>query len=238
MRRRLCALLACAAALAPAWAGAVPRIAILPLVVHSAAPDPTYLSDGLADMLAARLEQIGGMRVTRDEDSKMATTRLDQAVDRGGSLSVDYVVFGSFTQFGDGASLDLQCAPVKSQDAAAARTLFVQSGAIGEIIPKLDDVADKIAYYVLGEAQAKAAVGERARNAAPLRDLLDRIDALERTVYGKTTAPATKEAQAPAPAPAQTGQDESVPVPPPNQPSAPSPSVPAPAGRGPKPAGH
>ena len=212
MRRRLCALVACAAALAPAWAGAVPRIAILPLVVHSAAPDPTYLSDGLADMLAARLEQIGGMRVPRDDDASAATTRLDQAVERGGSLTVDYVVFGSFTQFGDGASLDLQCAPVKSQDAAAARTLFVQSGAIGEIIPKLDDLADKIAYYVLGEAQAKAAVGERARNAAPLRDLLDRIDALERTVYGKTTAPATKEAQAPAPAPA--------------------------AGRGPKPAGH
>jgi len=228
MRRRLCALVACAAALAPAWAGGVPRIAILPLVVHSAAPDPTYLSDGLADMLAARLEQIGGMRVMRDEESKAATTRLDQAVERGGSLSVDYVVFGSFTQFGDGASLDLQCAPVKSQDAAAARTLFVQSGAIGEIIPKLDDVADKIAYYVLGETQAKAAIDERARNAAPLRDLLDRVDALERTVYGKTTAPVANATKAPA----QKGQDESVPVPPPNQPPAPSPSVPAPGGRG------
>ena len=233
MRRRLCALVACAAALAPAWAGAAPRIAILPLVVHSAAPDPSYLSDGLADMLAARLEQIGGMRVMRDEDAKGATTRLDQAVDRGGSLSVDYVVFGSFTQFGDGASLDLQCAPVKSQDAAAARTLFVQSGAIGEIIPKLDDVADKIAYYVLGETQAKAAVGERARNAAPLRDLLDRIDALERTVYGKAAAPVAKEAQTPA----EKGQDEAVPVPPPNQPPAPSPSAPT-GGRGPKAAGH
>ncbi|HXK25442.1 MAG TPA: hypothetical protein VMS55_22425 [Myxococcota bacterium] len=235
MRRRLCALVACAAALAPAWAGAVPRIAILPLVVHSAASDPAYLSDGLADMLAARLEQIGGMRVMRDEDAKAATTRLEQAVERGGSLSVDYVVFGSFTQFGDGASLDLQCAPVKSQDAAAARTLFVQSGAIGEIIPKLDDVADKIAYYVLGETQAKAAVGERARNAAPLRDLLDRVDALERTVYGKTAAPVAKETQAPA----QKGQDESVPVPPPNQPPAPPPSGPTPAGgRGPKTAGQ
>jgi hypothetical protein len=122
---------------------------------------------------------------------------------------------------------------VKSQDAAAARTLFVQSGAIGEIIPKLDDVADKIAYYVLGETQAKAAVGERTRNAAPLRDLLDRIDALERTVYGKTSAPVARE----APAPAEKGQDESVPVPPPNQPPAPSPSGQTPTGRGPKPAG-
>ena len=91
-------------------------------------------------------------------------------------------------------------------------------------------MADKIAYYVLGETQAKAAVGERARNAAPLLDLLDRIDALERTVYGKTTAPVAKEAQAPAPAPAEKGHDESVPVPPPNQPPTPSPSSPKPGG--------
>ena len=111
MRPRICALLVCAAALAPALAGAEPRVAILPVVVHSAAPDPSYLSDGLADMLGARLEQLGGMRVVRDED-KDATTRLADALARGRALEADYVVFGSFTQFGEGASLDIQCAPV------------------------------------------------------------------------------------------------------------------------------
>ena len=205
------ALVACVAALAPSWAGATPRVAILPVVVHSASPNPSYLSDGLADMLAARLEQLGGMRVVREEGDQTATTRLDQAVARGDALKADYVVFGSFTQFGDGASLDLQCAPVQGPDPAAARSLFVQSGAIGEIIPKLDDVADKVAYYVLGETAAKSAVGERTRNAAPLKDLVGRIDALERAVYGKgSAAAAPKAAEAaskPKPAKAEEGEE-------------------------------
>jgi TolB-like protein len=201
------ALVACVAALAPSWADASPRVAILPVVVHSAAPDPSYLSDGLADMLAARLEQLGGMRVVRDDGSQAATTRLEQALERGGALKADYVVFGSFTQFGDGASLDLQCAPVQSADPAAARSLFVQSGAIGDIIPKLDDVADKVAYFVLGESAAKTAVGERTRSAAPLRDLLGRLDALERAVYGKGSANAAPKPAEPPPKPAN-GEDE------------------------------
>jgi TolB-like protein len=209
MRRWQYALVACIAALAPSWAGATPRVAILPVVVHSASPNPGYLSDGLADMLAARLEQLGGMRVVRDDGTESATTRLDQAVARGGALKADFVVFGSFTQFGDGASLDLQCAPVQSADPAAARSLFVQSGAIGEIIPKLDDVADKVAYYVLGESAAKSAVGERTRNAAPLKDLVGRIDALERAVYGKGAAAAPKAAEPAAkPKPAKTKAEE------------------------------
>lgn len=188
MRPRICALLVCAAALLPAWAGAEPRVAILPVVVHSAAADPSFLSDGLADMLGARLEQLGGMRVLRDED-KDATTRLVDALERGRALEADYVVFGSFTQFGDGASLDIQCAPVKAPDPAAARTLFVQSGAIGEIIPKLDDLADKIVYFVLGDAAGKSAVSERSSRGAPLRDLVGRVEALERQVFGKVNAP-------------------------------------------------
>lgn len=207
MKGRLCALLACAAALAPSWAGAEPRVAILPVVVHSAAPDPSYLSQGLSDMLAARLEQLGGMRVVREDDERAATTRLPRALERGKQLEADYVVFGSFTQFGDGASLDLQCAPVRAPDPEAARSLFVQSGAIGDIIPKLDDLADKVAYTVLGDAAGKSAVAARARSAAPLRDLLGRIDALERQVFGKTSAAAPAAAEPVAPAQPANGGD-------------------------------
>ncbi len=203
MRWPLGALFACVAVLAPGWASAQPRVAILPVVVHSGAADPRYLSEGFSDMLAARLEQLGGMRVLREDDTRAATTHLSEAVDRGRALEADYVVFGSFTQFGDGASLDVQCAPVRAPDAAQTRTLFVQSGAIGEIIPKLDDLADKIAYFVLGDAQGKAAVAERAGTASPIRDLLQRLEALERAVYGKAppAAPAAEAAPAEEPAP-------------------------------------
>ena len=117
MSRRLRTLLACAVAFAPCWAAsAEPRVAILPVLVHSGSPNSGYLADGLSDMLAARLEQLGSMRVVREEGASKATTRLSQAVERGKALGADFVVFGSFTQFGDGASLDLQCAPVAGAD--------------------------------------------------------------------------------------------------------------------------
>jgi hypothetical protein len=200
-------LLACAVALAPCFAaGAEPRIAILPVLVHSGSPNSGYLSDGLSDMLAARLEQLGGMRVVREEGGAKATTRLQHAVERGKALGADFVVFGSFTQFGDGASLDLQCAPVGGADPEAARTLFIQSGAIGEIIPKLDDLADKIAYYVLGDAGGKSAVSARSGSATPIRDVMRRLEELERQVYGKSGAPAVT-APAPKPAAATPAED-------------------------------
>jgi TolB-like protein len=237
MRGRLGALLVCAialdAALAPGWAHAEPRVVLLPVVVHSAAPDPSYLANGLADMLAARLEQLGGMRIVRDEDGA-STTRLPQALERAGAMNADFVVFGSFTQFGDGASLDMQCARVHAPDPGAARTLFVQAGAIGEIIPKLDDLADKVAYYVLGDAAGKAAVEGRKRDRAPLRDLIGRVDALERAVYGNAAAAAVgaeqHEGEAPA-LPAVPRASENVPLPPPEGSPPPGAGAKQPSGR-------
>jgi TolB-like protein len=207
------ALVACVVVLAPGWASAEPRVAILPVVVHSGAADPRYLSEGFSDMLAARLEQLGGMRVVREVDVRAATTRLPEAIERGKALEADYVVFGSFTQFGDGASLDVQCAPVRAPDAKAARTLFVQSGAIGEIIPKLDDLADKIAYFVLGDAQGKSAIAGRSGGTSPIRDLLLRLEALEKAVYGKAPAAARAPEAVPAeePAPGEAEPEQTAP---------------------------
>jgi TolB-like protein len=201
MHPRLRALVACAALLVPGLAGGEPRIAVLPVVVHSGASDSSYLSDGLSDMLSARLEQLGGMAVVREASDAKPPARIAQAVERGKALGADYVVFGSFTQFGDGASLDLQCAPVRAADPEAVRSLFVQSGAIGDIIPKLDDVVDKIAYFVLGDAAGRTAVSARGTAATPIRDLLKRLEELERTVYGRggATAPAPAPAATPAP---------------------------------------
>ena len=107
----------------------------------------------------------------------------------------DFVLFGSFTRFGDGASLDLRCATVASpgegdeaQD--AARRLFIQSGALGEIIPQLDTLAQKVARYAIGTGAAPqvagASDGKPAASSAPrgpspaeYQALLQRIEALE-----------------------------------------------------------
>jgi TolB-like protein len=179
-----------------------PRVVILPIVVHSALRDSEFVSQGIAAMLSARLEQQGKVTVVRVEDASAATTRVPAAIEAGRASGGDYVVFGEFTQFGDGASLDVQCVPVDSPeevDAIDARRVFIQSGAMGEIIPKLDVLVSKLALYlesqssgegVAVEAPVPAAAPETsgafaAESPPPgeVDDLRERVEALERAVY-------------------------------------------------------
>ncbi|MEM7411109.1 MAG: hypothetical protein AAF430_12810 [Myxococcota bacterium] len=211
-RRLLGAFLAGLAALllaGPALAGGSVRLVILPIVVHSAAPDASYVSRGISDMISSRLEQDGTAQTLRLHDASAGTTELSKALDQGRTRGADYVIFGSFTQFGDGASLDIHCVPVLASEAeaAAARRIFIQSGTVGDIIPKLDEIVDRVALYVQAQAPPMragapapdpAAAGVRA-DAALLRDLVDRLEALEKAVYqnGATTNAAQVDTEVP-----------------------------------------
>lgn len=164
------------------------RVALLPVVVH-ASDQQDYLRKGLGDMLAARLGQQRGISVVRVDDAAQATTELDKAVAAGSAAGAQYVVFGSFTRFGDGASLDLECAKVGGSD---AHELFVQAGTLGDIIPKLDVVAQRVAGYVVNGPAAPPSVaagdGAGVIRADPMRAEIDelkrRMTALEKTVGG------------------------------------------------------
>src|SRR5438046_7563004 len=101
-------LLLCSAA----SAGDRTKIVILPIVVHSAATDSSYVSRGITDMISSRLEQTGRVQVERVEDPAAATTVLGKALELGKARNGDYLIFGAFTQFGDGASLDVHCLPL------------------------------------------------------------------------------------------------------------------------------
>jgi len=165
------------------------RVALLPVVVH-ASDQQDYLRKGLGDMLAARLTQQRGLSVVRVEDPGQATTDLERALAAGRSAGAEYVVFGSFTRFGDGASLDLECAKVAG-GAGGGHELFVQAGTLGEIIPKLDGVAQRVAGFVANGPSAPPAVasGNGARPApdvarGELEELKRRVTALEQTVGG------------------------------------------------------
>jgi hypothetical protein len=172
---------------------AAPRLLLLPIVVHSAeAPD--YVRGGLADMLAARFERSGGVELIRVDDPALGTTKLDKALEEGRKLGADYVLFGSFTRFGKGASLDVQCAPVT--DAASReplREIFVHSGSIGEIIPDLDELAGKVSRFARGEeignvppvasaGTAAAPGGRPPPTTAEIQDLVDRVESLEAAI--------------------------------------------------------
>jgi hypothetical protein len=112
------------------------------------------------------------------------------------------VVFGAFTQFGAGASLDVQCAAVKADPELRPRRIFVQSGTLGEIIPKLDDLAAKIARFMTSGSPGGLPVA--ASEPSELDDIRRRLDALERAVRSESAKPAQPaQPVAPAPAPAQ-----------------------------------
>ncbi len=194
-----------------ASAGDRTRIVILPIVVHSAASDSSYVSRGITDMISSRLEQTGKVQVDRVEDPNAATTVLGKALDLGKARGGDYLIFGAFTQFGDGASLDVHCLPldVKNEaEAAAARRIFISSGAMGDIIPKLDEIVDRLALYTKvarADAQpgAPTAAAPSAAQAEALRDLTRRLEALEKAVFkgGAGGAAPNTAAQGPTPPP-------------------------------------
>src|SRR5262245_48163353 len=187
------------------------RIVMLPIVVHSASSNPSYVSRGIHDMIASRLEQTGRVQVERVEDPSAATTVLGKALDWGKSRGGDYLIFGAFTQFGEGASLDVHCLPltVKNEaEAAAARRIFISSGAMGDIIPKLDEIVDRVAVYTkVGSTQtAGQAAAPPPPSADALRDFTRRLDALEKAVF-KGSAPTAPVPGAAAPGAAAPGAD-------------------------------
>lgn len=134
------------------------RIALIPVVVHSS-EDPGYLRAGLRDMLVSRLEQGGTLEVALVKDPGRATTDLNEALVTARELQADFVLFGSFTRFGQGASLDMQCAATQGVDGRPPlRQIFVHSGDIAAMIPDLDELVGKVARFV-GQFGAEVAAG-------------------------------------------------------------------------------
>jgi len=199
MFRRFASLVAAALPLIAVGAGAEVRvkIAVLPVVVH-ALEQKDYLQSGIADMLATRLEQNPKVAVARVADVAQATTDGEAARAAARAVGAEYVVFGSFTRFGDGASLDLRCLPTAGAKGDAAKGVFVQAGKVGEIIPKLDEIADKVARYAMsgGADVPPVAAGPpgavTSASSAGFQDALSeldelrsRVERLESALYGK-----------------------------------------------------
>jgi TolB-like protein len=198
-----------AAAGAPAAPAGTTRIALLPIAVHAAGSDVDYLQSGLAEMMAARLDQYDGIIVVRPASDAMPPADEAAALEAARAMGAQFVLWGSFTRFGDGASLDLRCASVGEAPAGdevardAARRLFVQSGTLAQIIPQLDTLANKVARHALSGSGEPRIVGAEApaAEAAPaapgpgaLDEIVRRLDALERVVFqpvaaGSGTAP-------------------------------------------------
>lgn len=172
------------AAVQPAAAAEPVKIVLLPIVVHSS-ESQGYLQAGLADMLSSRLQQVSALDVIEIEDDGAATTRLERAVEHGRRAGGDFVLFGSFTRFGQGASLDMQCASTEGDSSQAPlREIFVHSGSIGDVIPDLDALVGKVSRFVIqgyraeGDGEAIVAAGGGGSDGS-LGELIRRIETLE-----------------------------------------------------------
>jgi hypothetical protein len=167
------------------------RVAMLPVAVNSSLPETDHLSAGLADMVASRLEQNGQIVIIRLEAP--AASR-EEAIAAGKKAGAQYVLFGSYTQFGDGASLDLRCAPTVGGEADAPRRVFIQAGSASEIIPKLGVLSESVARYLVGDAVSPGPLAEADEPAAEvpgrtsLADIEERIEALERVIFAPPAA--------------------------------------------------
>jgi hypothetical protein len=167
------------------------RVAMLPVSVNSSLTETDHLSAGLADMLTARLEQNGQIRIIRLDAP--ATSR-EKAIAAGEKAGAEYVLFGTYTQFGDSVQLDLHCAPVVGGDADESRTVFIQAGSVGEIIPKLGVLSESVVRHLVGAAASPGplagaeAAAAGAPGAASLADIEQRVEALERVIFAPPVA--------------------------------------------------
>ena len=170
------------------------RVAMLPVSVNSSLSETGHLSAGLADMVAARLEQNGQIVIIRLDAP--ATSR-EEAIAAGKKAGAEYVLFGSYTQFGDGASLDLRCAPVVGEGVDEPRRVFIQAGSASEIIPRLSVLSESVSRYLVGAAESPEslelpegadAAAPRAPDAASLADIEQRVEALERVIFAPPAA--------------------------------------------------
>lgn len=158
------------------------RVALLPVVIH-AMEEQAYLRDGLHDMLLARLARDPEIAAIAVKGDTAAAADLEAARAQGREAGAEFVVYGSFTHFGEGASLDLFCAPV-ADGAEAPRQVFVHAGSLGQIIPTLDGLVDRVARYVTEGAIEVAESGPAAGTPSPasLRALEQRIEAIEQAL--------------------------------------------------------
>src|SRR5690606_13835978 len=177
-------------------------VALLPVVVHSSDAHD-YLQQGLADMLVARLGRDPRLAVIEVAEAEAATTDAEAARAAGQAAGGAWVVFGSFTRFGEGASLDLQLARVGDDE--EPQQVFAHATSLGGLIPMLDGVSERITSRVLGVDAGPAAVdaaqvaGGAPVTSSELAELRRRVEALERAVSQLGAARMPEE---PRPAPA------------------------------------
>ncbi|MBN2438598.1 MAG: VCBS repeat-containing protein [Deltaproteobacteria bacterium] len=129
-------------------------VAVLPFSIHSA-ENIDYVRQGIGDMLASRISVNGKIDVI-GKDAVIAALQeaagrelaLADAYALGKKLNADFVVWGSITKIGNSLSIDGKLIDIAAQKTAV--NIFAQCPTMDEVIPKINDFAQRIDTHILG----------------------------------------------------------------------------------------
>jgi TolB-like protein len=138
----------------PLWAKDRNTVAVLPFSIHSA-ENIDYVRQGIGDMLASRISVNEKIDVI-GKDSVLAALQetagrelaLADAYALGKKLNADFVVWGSITKIGSGLSIDAKMVDIATNKTAV--NIFAQCPTMDEVIPKINDFAQRIDTHILG----------------------------------------------------------------------------------------
>lgn len=123
------------------------KVALLPLTLN--APDRLdYLRQGLQDIMASRVSWEGKVLVLDKAQVQKALAKVPGPIDEtraleiGKNLGADYVIFGSLTMVGEGASIDLRVADLGKKQ--AGEKFFTQTKSVDEVIPRINDLIEDL----------------------------------------------------------------------------------------------
>jgi TolB-like protein len=136
------------------WAKEKKKVAVLPFAIHSA-ENIDYVKQGVRDMLSSRISVSDGIEVIgkdavaeamKEKGAKDLT--LADVYDLGKKMNVDFVVWGSITKIGNSLSIDGKLVDIVTYKSDVS--IFTQSQSLDDVIPKINDFAQRIDQHILG----------------------------------------------------------------------------------------
>ena len=183
---------------APAFAAAPQRVVILPFTAN-AKDDISFLVKGVRDMLTTRLAWQDKVTVIEPDLVAPAMKQIPppyndiKARELGKKLTADVVVFGSITSMGKAVSVDAKVLQVNDPKAETLTT-FVQASDLDQVIPRINDFAQRINAEIFKRPEAVAAIKkaeERAKQMAQLKKEGEEEPGLRQRMNEEDDLPAT-----------------------------------------------
>ncbi len=132
-----------------------PKVLLLPLQIHAAEEQHSFLGQGLRSMFVSRLGAEGLALVSEQstvellsETERRGVVSEERAEELAGRAGTDYVIFGSVTALGGSYSLDLALLDLTKDPPRL--THVSEAASEDQLIPKLSDVAYRFRGVIEG----------------------------------------------------------------------------------------